>query len=331
MFDLCFRQKKYRMKHLTLEQRYALKAYLECGIAKTEAARRLRVDRSTVYRELKRNSTKRGKYNPGLAQELAKDRKERFSYNRRFNARMQKLVDQWIRKEQWSPEQIKGYCDAHQIDMVSHERIYQYIRRDKRDGGDLYKHLRHKLKHRKRSVSGKHEPIKNKVSIDHRPDVVNNRERFGDLEIDLIVGENNKGAMVTIVERTTAMLMIRKLENGKNAKDLADTVIDMLLPYKNIVHSITSDNGTEFAQHQRIAEKLQSEFYFAHPYASWERGLSEYTNKLVRQYIPKKSNFNNFDHEFVKQVQHKINRRPRKNLNFKNPKELFYQSVAFAG
>lgn len=318
------------MKHLTLEQRYALKAYLECGISKTEAARRLGVHRSCVHRELKRNSSKRGTYNPDYAQELAEERKERFSNNRKFDLYKQKLVDKWIKEEQWSPEQIKGYCDANKIDMVSHERIYQYIRQDKANGGDLYKHLRHQLKHRKRPVSGKYEIIKNKVSIDDRPDVINNKERFGDWEIDLIVGENNKGAMVTIVERTTAMFMIRKLDNGKNAQDLADTVIDMLLPYKNVVNSITSDNGTEFAQHQRIAEKLHADFYFAHPYASWERGLSEYSNKLVRQYIPKKSNFNKFDKKFVKQVQHKINRRPRKNLNFKCPKDLFYQTVAFA-
>lgn len=318
------------MKHLTLEQRYALKAYLECGITKTEIAIKLGIDRSTLHRELKRNSTKRGGYNPGFAQELAEERKERFTTNRKFDIGMQRKIDKWIKEEQWSPEQIKGYCDGNEIEMVSFERIYQYIRQDKAKGGNLYKHLRHQLKRRKRPVSGKHEIIKNKVSIDQRPDLINKKERFGDWEIDLIVGKNNKGAMVTMVERTTAMVLIRKLEKGKNAEALANTVIDMLLPYKNAVKSITSDNGSEFAQHQIIAKKLQTMFYFAHPYASWERGLSEYSNKLIRQYIPKKSDFNNFDSEFIKQVQYKINRRPRKNLNFKMPKDLFYQCVAFA-
>ncbi|MCK9562465.1 MAG: IS30 family transposase [Bacteroidales bacterium] len=318
------------MRHLTLEQRYALKAYLECGKSKNETAELLGIDRSTVYRELKRNSGKQRQYNPDFAQELAEERKERLCINRKFNSEMQKLVDNWIREEQWSPEQIKGFCDREKIKMVSHERIYQYIRKDKSEGGDLYKYLRHRLKHRKRPVSGKHEVIKNKVSIDDRPDVINNKERFGDWEIDLIVGKNNKGAMVTLVERQTAMIMIRKLKNGKNADSLADTVIDMLLPYKDVVKSITSDNGAEFARHQKIAEKLNTKFYFAHPYASWERGLSEYSNKLIRQYIPKKINFNTFDEEYVKQVQYKINRRPRKNLNFKNPKQVFYKCVAFA-
>jgi len=133
---------------------------------------------------------------------------------------------------------------------------------------EINTNLRHQLKHRKRLVSGKNEVIKNKVSIDQRLEVINNKERFGDFEIDLIVGKDNKGAMVTIVERQSAMVMIRKLENGKNTDSLADTVIDMLLPYKKVVKSITSDNGTEFAKHQKIAAKLYIKLCFVHPYAS---------------------------------------------------------------
>ena len=318
------------MKHITLAQRYALIAYLKCGKSKSETATLLAVDRSTIYREVKRNSRKRGTYDPDFANVLAEERKERFCTYRKFDQAKQKLINNWIKDEQWSPEQIKGYCDKNGIEMVSHERIYQYIRKDKRGGGTLYKHLRHKLKHRKRPVSGKHEVIKNKVSIDNRPDVINNKERFGDWEIDLIVGKNNKGAIVTIVERKTAMVMIHKLEDGKNADGLANRVINMLLPYKESVKSITSDNGSEFARHEKIAQKLQANFYFAHPYSSWERGLSEYSNKLIRQYIPKQSDFNIFDDQFIKQIQLKINRRPRKNLEFNTPKAVFFDSVAFA-
>ena len=283
------------MRHLTLQQRYALKAYLECGKNKSEAAILLGVDRSTVYREIKRNSRKTGVYNPDFAHELAEERKERFCNYRRFDAAKQGLIEKLIKKEQWSPEQIKGYCDKNEMDMVSHERIYQFIRQDKINGGQIYRYMRHKLKHRKRPLSGKHELIKNKVSIEDRPDVINNKQRFGDWEIDLIMGKHNKGAMVTLVERKTAMILIRKLEEGKNADNLADTVIKMLLPYKNAVKSITSDNGSEFARHEKIAKRLQAKFYFAHPYSSWERGLSEYSNKLIRQYIPKKTNFDIFE------------------------------------
>ncbi|MBW7935907.1 MAG: IS30 family transposase [Flavobacteriales bacterium] len=132
----------------------------------------------------------------------------------------------------------------------------------------MCKHLRHQFRHSKRPISRKHEIIKNKVSIEQRPDLINKKERFGDWEIDLIVEKNNKGAMVSMIERTIAMVLIRKLEKGKNAEALANTVIDMLLPYKNAVKSITSDNGSKFVQHQIIAKKLQTMFYFSHPYAS---------------------------------------------------------------
>ena len=219
--------------------------------------------------------------------------------------------------------------------MVSHERIYQYLRLDKAKGGTLYKHLRHQLKHRKRPVSGKQNTIKDRVSIELRGDIINNKERFGDWEIDLIIGKDGKGAIVTIVERTTAFFLMKKLPFGKKAEELADTVIDMLMPYKKFVHSITSDNGTEFAEHIKMSKKLLTEFFFAHPYSSWERGLSEYTNKLVRQYIPKKSIFSLYSEKEIKNIQHKINRRPRKNLNYDNPKNIFYKfvnkKVAFGG
>ena len=186
--------------------------------------------------------------------------------------------------------------------MVSHERIYQLIRKDKQEGGDLYKRTRHRLKHRKRPVGGKHIIIKDKVSIDDRPAVINDRMRFGDWEIDTIVGEENKGAMVTIVERQTGFLFLKKLPEGKGAKGLAAVVIDLLLPYKHNVHSITSDNGTEFAEHKLIAKKLNAGFFFAHPYSSWERGLNEYTNKLIRQYIPKKQSFDGYNDQYIKDI-----------------------------
>jgi IS30 family transposase len=322
------------MKHLTKEQRYQIKAYLNCGKSKLFIAEALKVDKSTIYRELKRNSKKHGSYNPDFAQELSTERKERFASNRKFTYSVKKFVDRCLKEEQWSPEQITGYCKKHNIPMVSHERIYIYIRKDKAEGGVLFKQLRHQLKQRKRPVSGKQNAIKDRVSIDLRSDVINNKLRFGDWEIDLIIGKDRKGAIVTIVERTTAFFLMRKLPFGKNAKELAAVVIDMMLPYKKFVLSITSDNGKEFARHKEISKKLLAEFFFAHPYASWERGLSEYTNKLVRQYIPKKSIFETYNEQDIKDIQYKINRRPRKNLNYDSPKNLFYkfvnEKVAFA-
>jgi IS30 family transposase len=315
------------MKHLTMEQRYQIKAYLECKKSQTFIAKALNVNKATICREIKRNSKKRGFYNPCFAQELAEERKERFASNRKFTPSVEKYIRNQIEQEQWSPEQIVGYSKANNIPMVSHERIYAFLRKDKLNGGILYKQLRHKLKHRKRPVSGKQNTIKDRVSIDLRSDVINNKERFGDWEIDLIIGKDRKGAIVTIVERTTAFLLMKKLPYGKNAEELARVVIDIMTPYKQFVHSITSDNGKEFAEHKKISKKLLSEFFFAHPYSSWERGLNEYTNKLIRQYIPKKTNFDNFNDLEIMELQYKINRRPRKKINYDCPKNIFFKFV----
>lgn len=312
---------------LTDAQRYQIEAYLKAGMTKKFITDQLQIDRTTLYRELKRNSSKRGVYRATKAQSFCDERKERYGRNRKFNKSQEKKIIHWLNREQWSPKQIVGHCHKESIDMVSHERIYQYIRADKTKGGLLYKQLRHRLKHRKRFV-GRHMPIKDRIPISQRPDCINNKERFGDWEIDTIIGKNHKGAIVTIVERKTAFFMMRKLDNGKDANGLATQLIDMLLPYKDAVLSITSDNGGEFAQHKTISEKLQTEFYFANPYASWERGLNEYTNKLIRQYIPKGTDFKTLTNKKITEIQHKINRRPRENLNFETPKKQFYKFVA---
>ena len=164
--------------------------------------------------------------------------------------------------------------------------------------------------------------------IDRRPDIINNKERFGDWEIDTIVGAFNKGAIVTLTERTTKMLLMKYLPNGKEAKGLAKAVIDLLLPYKDFVHSITSDNGSEFASHKLISKKLGVVFYFAHPYSSWERGLNENTNGLIRQYIPKGTSFEGITDKYIKQIQYKINSRSRETLGFECPKNLFFKKAA---
>jgi IS30 family transposase len=213
------------------------------------------------------------------------------------------------------------------IPMVSTERIYQFIREDKRAGGVLWKHCRHRLKHRKRPVGGKKIIIPDKVSIEVRPAVINEKQRFGDWEIDTIVGPENNGAILTVTERLTGFLLMKKLPGGKNAKALAKTLCFMLLPYKDFVHSITSDNGTEFYEHRWIAKMLNTKYYFAHPYSSWERGLNEYTNGLIRQYIPEKEAFSKYSDNDVVFFQHKINRRPRKLLNFDSPKCKFFQFI----
>ena len=314
-----------KKSHLTPEQRYTIEMMLRIGKKQSEIAMVIDKDKSVISREIKRNSLKRGGYNAKFAQMVCDERKERFKRNRGFTPEIRKNVEDLLTKEQWSPKQIVGNARRLGLPMVSHETIYRHVREDRASGGDLYKNLRHALKHRKRPPQGKHVSIKDRVSIDLRPSVVNEKKRFGDWEIDTIVGKENKGAIVTITERTTGFLIMEKLKKGKNAKSLATTVTNLLLPYKKHVLTITSDNGTEFAEHRIIAEKLHADFYFAHPYSSWERGLNEYTNKLIRQYVPKKQSFENYNDQYIKEVQYKINRRPREKTWFPFSKRIVFR------
>jgi len=323
-----------KKSHLTPSQRYTIEVMLRQGKRQKDIAMLIDKDKSVISCEIKRNSNKKGQYSSAYAQMFCNERKERFKQNRSFTKEVQAKVEYFLKKEQWSPKQITGRITKDGHPMVGHERIYQHIRKDKAMGGDLYTYLRHALKHRKRPVSGKHTTIKDRVSIDLRPNIVNEKGRFGDWEIDTIIGKENKGAIVTITERKTGFLLMEKLTKGRNAKSLSATVVRLLFPYKDHVFTITSDNGSEFAEHKLISQKLKSEFYFAHPYSSWERGLNEYTNKLIRQYIPKKQSFENYNNQYIREIQFILNRRPREKLKFYSPKELFFASlnnkVAFA-
>ena len=320
---LCCKMKK--KEHLTREQRYQISALLQAGHKQKEIAEIVGKDKSVISRELKRNRGKHG-YHPALAHQMAEERKERFGRPRKFTDTVRQRIIKDLSNEQYSPEQIAGLARREGRPMVSHTRIYQFIREDKANGGKLYTHLRHRLKHRKRPVGG-FSPIKDKVSIEKRPPVVDERSRIGDWEIDTIIGKDGKGAIVTLTERKTGFLLMEKLTEGKNAVGLAKTVIRMLLPYKKWVHTITADNGTEFAEHKLIAKKLEAGFFFCHPYSSWERGLNEYTNGLIRQYIRKGTSLDEYDECYIKEVQHKINKRPREKLDFDCPKRLFFASL----
>jgi len=302
-------------KHLTSSQRYQIQVLLQVNTSKDKIANLIDTDRSTIYREISRNKSKRV-YSAINAQEYSDERKERLGRHRTLTSSMKKTINEKLIREQWSPKQIVGVSKLNNIAMVSHERIYQLIRQDKIDGGELYTHLRHKLKHRKQPINGTKICIKNKVSIEFRPAIVDTQERCGDWEIDTIIGKDQKGAILTMTERKTGFLLMEKMRFGKKAEPLAKAVIRLLMGYKNTVHTITSDNGTEFAEHELIAKKLSADYYFAHPYSSWERGLNEYTNKLIRQYIIKGSNFDLYDDAFIRLIQKKINRRPREKLGF---------------
>lgn len=311
--------------HLQLEQRYKIEVLLRAGHKVPFIANQINVHKTTVYREIQRNINKRGWYSALYAHERSREKKERFALYRKFTPEMELYIRDKLSKEQWSPEQIAGFCKRKGIPMVSHERIYQFIYQDKAQGGKLYMNLRVASKvYRKRYGSGRNYKgvLKDRVSIDQRPECINRKERVGDWEIDTIVGKNGKGAIVTIAERATAFVLIAKL-NGRSALELAKAVVRLMVPFKHLVLSITADNGKEFAMHKYISEKLDTDFYFAHPYSSWERGLNEYTNKLIRQYIPKKTDFNQVNYQYINLITNKLNSRPRKSLDYRSPGLVF--------
>ena len=214
------------------------------------------------------------------------------------------------------------------IPCVSHERIYQFIWNDKKQGGQLYKHLRNKGKrYRKRGHSKDSRGLLvGRVDIDQRPAVVDHKERIGDLEIDLIIGKGHKQAILTINDRVSGMLIMGKVPS-KQAVEIEKKSVELLQDWKPMIHTITSDNGKEFANHTNIAEQLNIDFYFAKPYHSWQRGANENLNGLVRQYFPKNHDFTTITDDQIKNVQNILNNRPRKRLGFKTPNEFFAQKI----
>lgn len=312
-------------KQLTSEQRYTISVLLQNRTKQKEIAKAINVSPSTVSREIRRNSGVRGRYNWETAQANAVQTKRKKPGNHSIDKDVMEEARHLLVTEPWSPEQISGVL-AKDGKYISHETIYRMIRKDKAEGGTLYKHCRHKLKRRARPVGGRRISIPNRTSISERPAEVDGK-RFGDFEMDTIVGRGNHGAIVTLIERSTNMLFMRKLKKGKNAKDLARTVIHLLSPFKEHVKSITTDNGTEFACHEMIGKSLGVTIYFADPYASWQKGAIENANGLIRQYVPKTETFEHVSHQQITKYSKKINIRPRKKLEFKTPHECFYEQI----
>lgn len=316
------------MKHLTVEQRYTICAMIQQGLKQKDIAFAIGKDKSVVSRELSRNCDNRNReYRADLAQRKYENRQKNKPKHIRFTQRVKQYVEEFLAKD-FSPEQIAGRAKLEGRECVSHERIYQYVWKDKKEGGDLHTHLRHKgRRYRKRgNAKDNRGIIKDRVDISQRPEIVDRKERLGDLEIDTMIGQNHKGALLTINDRVSNKVVIEKL-NGKDAKELAGKVIERLLPYQEKIHTITSDNGKEFAEHKMISSELNLDFYFAKPYHSWERGANENTNGLIRQYFPKKTSFENISDDDVKRVEEILNNRPRKKLNFLTPNEFLLRNL----
>lgn len=316
-------------RRLDYLKRCKIQAFIRAGYTQQQIADEIGVHKSTICRELNRNltfvRTRLGywTYKADYAQKYAEDRQKEKPKHAKASEPIKTFITAKL-KQEWSPEQISGYAKKEQLFNLSHEWIYRFILSDKNRGGSLFKHLRHQSKmYRKRYGSPKRQgPIKNRRFIDERPNIIEEKTRVGDWEIDTIIGKNRKQAVVSIVERKTKFTILKKV-NQKTAENVSLATIDALTPYQNLVLSITADNGSEFAKHEKIAAHLKTDFFFAHPYSSWERGLNENTNGLVRQYLKKGSGFESVTEQQLSIIMDKLNNRPRKTLDFKTPAMLF--------
>jgi transposase, IS30 family len=310
-------------KQLSQAQRYQIEILKKAGKNQKQISELLGPSASTICRELQRNTGKRG-YRPKQAQIKADTRRRQAAKAVKMTATAIVLIEAKIILD-WSPEQVAGWLEAEQGILISPERLYQHIWADKRQGGALHKHLRQSNKKRKKQYGSKDKrgQIRNRISIDERPGIVAEKSRIGDWEIDTVIGKNHQGALVTIVDRVSKFTLIKKVAS-KHAEVVTAATIVLLQPYLDKALTITADNGKEFAGHETIKEQLNADVYFAHPYRSWERGLNENTNGLIRQYFTKGSSFENITDGEVNAVMNKLNHRPRKTLNYKTPHAVFF-------
>lgn len=316
--------------HLNRDQRSQIYALMSNGSTQKNIAAHLGVHPSTISRELKRNTGGRG-YRFQQADNLASARRHAASSTpKSMTPQVIKIIEEKL-QQKWSPEQISGRLKLELGLSISYESIYKHIWADKKAGGTLYMHLRHAGKKYNKRSSGKagRGCIPNRVDITERPAIVETKSRLGDWEGDTIIGANHKGAILSIVDRGSKFTLLAKL-----ADKCADGVVvateacfDRLA--NPIVHTITYDNGKEFAGHEQTSASLDAQCYFATPYHSWERGLNEHTNGLVRQYLPKGTEFTTVSAKSIQRIEDALNDRPRKILSYLTPREV-YQAVAQA-
>ena len=309
-------------KHLSLEERHYIEIELKMGASMTDIALALHRSQSTIYREVSRNTGKRG-YRHKQANQIACNRHKHKPKAVKLSLEVKQKLDKLIRLD-WSPEQIAGRLKHEGLIELHHETIYQYILKDKKSGGDLYKHLRHQNKTYRKRYGAAHSRngIPNRVDIDQRPEVANKRQRVGDWEADTIIGKGHQGAIVTLDERKSK-LRLAWPTGSKKARPVSDAIIQLFKPIKPFVKTLTFDNGKEFAYHEEIGKALKCDTYFAKPYHSWERGQNENANGLLRQYFPKSMELVEVTKKEVLEAVHKLNSRPRKCLGYKTPYEAF--------
>ncbi len=317
-----------KYQQLTYEERVQFSTLKLQGLSLRAIAKTMGRHHTTLYRELARNRCNKidGAYRPSKAERRTRARRRRSRRNRHYSEGDFLLVRQLLRRK-WSPEQIVGYIRRFKLmtRRMSHETIYQYIWRDKAEGGNLWTHLRQSPKRRRKRYKAydSRGRLANKRHISERPASVESRRYKGHWEIDTVHGRGSHHCIVTLLERKTGFVMIGKLHN-KSTASLNKKTIRLISRDPLNFKTITADNGTEFHQHKKIEERCQTTFYFANPYHSWERGSNENVNGLIRQYLPKIESMATLTQQRCDAIADKLNRRPRKRFGYKTLEEMYY-------
>ena len=315
------RRQEMKYQQFRHEERYMLSALRKTRISVAEIARLLGRHRSTIYREIKRNAKPcDGGYRAPEACQRANGRRSRSRKKSQFNENQWEAIEYLIAFE-WSPEQIAHVLKKHKLFSISHETIYRYIGKDRKYGGDLYKNLRqaNKKRRKKHNSCDSRGVLRGKRPLEDRPGEAQERLERGHYEIDLMHGTEHSDCILTLVDRTTRYLIIRKLRN-KTMNEVKIKLVPIIRKYG--IKTITADNGTEWHAFKDIEQLTGVKFYFAKPYHSWERGTNENTNGLIRQYIPKKVSMKKVDQYYCNRVMKRLNRRPRKILQYDCPETL---------
>lgn len=318
-------------KHLTHNDRYSIEHLLRANYSLSRIAKVLGFNKSSISRELKRNKNVTGEYYYHIADKRYKKRLKSKGLKSKIsrNSFIKKYIHEHLVKDKWSPEQISGRLKLEYNINISLHSIYRYIAKDKLARGTLYTNLRHpnKNSYNRKKTKKTYDKIKGKKSINLRPDLANKKSRLGDFEGDL-VEVSKKAYILTLTDRKSKYLITNKVKS-KNSDEVHNCVVDAFCYIdKDLLKTITFDNGFEFSKFKKIEESLKTEVYFADPYSSWQRGLNEHTNGLIRQFVPKRGKYKatNITYKKLEEIENLLNNRPRKILNYKTPAEVFYNS-----
>ena len=321
-------------KHLTLKDRFYIEKRLAADASCYRIAKELEVHHSTVRREIQRNSDPsfKGLYSSRRAETLSQTRRATAYPGRalrQVTPNIQALILQKL-SIHTSPDVISGELRTQQGISISKNTIYRYLLKDRRAGGGLYRLLPHHGKpYNRHGANSRPVSISGRIGIEQRPAIVDQKQQFGHFEIDTVFGKNQESFLLTAVDKASKITIIRKLPDKR-----AETVV---AAFREIIGStlyefktLTSDNGGEFARHEQIASLTGADFYFARPYHSWERGLNEHTNGLIRRFYPKGTDFNQVSDKEIAKLEHTLNTRGRKSLGYKSPNDVFLEHLMAA-